>query len=298
MCVAITLDPGAELSLAEIEKMNKSNADGVGVAWARNGMVHWFKTTKVDPEYIRGAVASWKDYPRLVHFRFATAGGTRPDLCHPFEISARANCAPTGRARQVMIHNGHWSRWNEVKELLEKEDLLPDAGPWSDTRLAAYLAHEDPEWLTTLGGRVAVLRGSGEITRLGDWTKLRNGVQVSNKLWEHQGEYKRGGYSGYRAWKGWDWDEDEYSAFFKEQAELKAQALAELLKEKKEDEKRESARQKKRDRRRTRRGGGEGFVLRPSRPGPMHTQATAETAVDNGACTLVPDVPEDSQSTD
>lgn len=214
MCVAVTLAPGTFLTEQECDRMNRSNADGVGVAWAKDGVVQWFKTTKVDVRYIAEMIHAWRDVPRLVHFRYATAGGTRPDLCHPFEIGPKANCAPTGVAARVMIHNGHWSRWDDVKSLLDKEGLLPE-GPWSDSRLAAYLAHTDAGWLEALGGRVAVMEGDGKIARLGDWSALREGLYVSNMSWNTDVKYTRGGYEGYRTWKGWGWSEEEFEAYYK-----------------------------------------------------------------------------------
>lgn len=211
MCVAITLEPGAKLLLDELEKMNRANADGVGVAWAWQGVVYWSKTTTVDPKEVMDLIDGWNNCPRLVHFRLATAGGTKPELCHPFEISDRANCAPEGQGKRIMIHNGHWSRWSEIAKLLDDEGLLPDKGPWSDSRLAAFLAAQDPDWLVALGGRVGLLDSSGNIQRLGDWTQLREGIYVSNKIWESC-TVKRGGYGGYKSWPGWhgtgDWDGD------------------------------------------------------------------------------------------
>lgn len=222
MCVAITLKPGCNLSIDEVTKMNRNNADGVGIAWAKDGLVHWWKTTKVDPEYVARAIFMWKDYPRLVHFRLATAGGAKPELCHPFEIGPMASCAVTGSGAKVMIHNGHWHRWDEVKAILDRENLLPN-GPWSDSRLAAFLAHDDPEWLQALGGRVAILDGAGQVHRLGDWDKLRDGVMVSNKNWV-DAKYTRGGYTGFKAWKGWNWSEEEHKAFWDEQRMMDEEA--------------------------------------------------------------------------
>jgi hypothetical protein len=251
MCVAVTLAPGTDLTLQEVERMNRANADGVGVAWAKDGVVQWYKTTKVDPNYVVNMIAAWKEVPRLVHFRFATAGGTRPELCHPFEVGPRASCRPVGHAPKVMIHNGHWGRWNEVKDLLDKENLLPDNGPWSDTRLAAYLAHMDPDWLSALGGRVAVMTGDGETHRLGDWQELRTGIYVSNKSWDTDSKYTRGGYAGYRTWKGWHWTEDEMQAFFEDEEKRESEAL--LLAVKEADERKQKAKADRGKDRKTRR---------------------------------------------
>lgn len=213
MCVAITLEPGTKLEVDEIERMNNANADGVGIAWAYNGQVHWAKTLKVNPEQVHDIIDWWSNFPRLVHFRLATAGGTKTELCHPFDISAESICTPVGSSQRVMIHNGHWSRWQEVLKLLGDEGLLPDKGPWSDSRLAAWLAHEDMDWLQALGGRVAVMNADETVTRTGDWVELRSGVWVSNKHWEYR-QPKRGGYAGYngqRGWKGWEWSEEDWA---------------------------------------------------------------------------------------
>lgn len=215
MCVAITLEAGTLLSVDEIAKMQRANADGVGVCWTERGVVHWSKAMNPTPEKIYEIIRDNIDFPRLAHFRLATAGGAHVALCHPFDISPLALCTQYGKSKKMMIHNGHWSRWHEVLKLLEGEELLPDKGPWSDSRLGAFLASEDPEWLEGLGGRVATLDEEGVITRIGDWTELREGVWVSNKIWDFT-NVKRGGYSGFRQWKGWDWDESDWAELDKE----------------------------------------------------------------------------------
>lgn len=184
MCVAITLLPGAELSIEEITNMLLTNRDGVGLAWATGEDVRWIKSTKTSPEKILKFLNYVKDYPRLLHFRLSTAGGIQDGLCHPFEISPQANYKAEGSGQKVMIHNGHWGGWYELKTLLDREDMLPE-GPWSDTRLIAFLAADDEEWLETLGGRVATMDAQGEIKYLGDWQNLREGIRVSNKYWEN-----------------------------------------------------------------------------------------------------------------
>lgn len=213
MCVAITLEPGASLSEEEIERMDRSNADGVGVAWVDQGLVHWSKTLHVNVPMVKQLIDHFKGSPRLVHFRFSTAGGTQVGLCHPFEIGPMANCNKSGTGQKVLIHNGHWGRWNEVHGILESENLLPDKWPWSDSRLVAFLAHTDPDWITAAGGKIATLDAAGKIERHGLWEDLRDGVKVSNKSWDTSCGVRRGGYSGYKNWQGWkDPDKDATEA--------------------------------------------------------------------------------------
>lgn len=233
MCVAISLLPGAELTLDEIEKMHKSNADGVGLAWAETSakVVRWYKTTKVNLNTIHHMINHHVNKPRLVHFRYATAGGTKTELCHPFEIGPLASCKPTGAAAKVMIHNGHWGSWDDVLKLMAKEGLLPDRGPWSDSRLAALLAYHDEDWLEALGGRVAILDGLGQFTHRGDWTQHRDGVKVSNTSWNSTYSYKRGGYTGSRSWQGWGWDDSDWAEYEANQEQRRLAAIENYRKE-------------------------------------------------------------------
>ncbi len=230
MCVAITLEPGTFLDEKEVAAMNRQNSDGVGIAWARGGIVEWYKTIKVDVKYITDSIYAAREFPRLVHFRYATAGGTMPVLCHPFEIGPVANWAPKGAGTRVMMHTGHWGKWSEVRDIYKREGLLPD-GPWSDSRLAALLAYDDPDWLNALGGRVATMNGKGEIIRIGPWEELRPGVMVSNKQWENC-TISRGQGTGFRHWKGWGATEEEIEAFFRqkelEEENAAKEALAEM----------------------------------------------------------------------
>lgn len=206
MCVAITLEPGVDLTLDEITKMDRANADGVGMAWVEDHGVAWWKTIKVNPEEVLDHLKLTNYSRRLLHFRYATVGGVKDELCHPFDISPESVCTPTGLTDKVMIHNGHWHRWSDAHKLLQEEDLLPDKGPWSDTRLAAYLAHTNEDWLIAIGGRVATLDKSAEMVRRGDWDELRDGIYVSNKGWQ-TATTRRGGYPGYKGWQGWGDDQ-------------------------------------------------------------------------------------------
>lgn len=229
MCVAITMEPGTHLTLDEIRKMGKANGDGIGLAFAHDGIVDWWKTLNYKAEYIEHLLKKHDDMFRLVHFRLSTAGGIRSDLCHPFEVGPEANSDPRGHSTKVLIHNGHWHRWTDVFDILKKEGLLPDTGPWSDTRLMAYLSAYDEDWLDVVGGKVATMDGQGNITRYGDWIELRPGIKVSNKTWDHEYNYTRSGKD--RQWEGWGWTQENWQEKEKHQKALAAAS------EKEKDEK-------------------------------------------------------------
>lgn len=209
MCVAVTLDKGAELTHEEIFKMGNANGDGFGIAWADDGVVHWWKTLAYDVDYLTHTVNTLSLFPRFVHFRLTTMGGTRVDLCHPFEIGPFASCAAQGHGQKVMMHNGHWGQSKDFYAILKENGALPDDGPWSDTRLAAFLASKDEDWLTVVTGRVATLDGAGNMKLIGHWDKLRDGIMVSNKVWDHNYNYQR---TGRTRWEGWGWSEENWKA--------------------------------------------------------------------------------------
>lgn len=227
MCVAVTMAPGSTLTEEEIVKMGNANGDGFGIAWAEDGVVHWYKTLQYDAGFLTSLVNHYKNFQRLVHFRLTTVGGVQLGLCHPFEIGPRAAYQQRGHANKVLIHNGHWYRAGDIHDILKKEGALPDNGPWSDTRLAAFLASHDEDWLTTVTGKVATLDGEGNLklyANSGEWSDLREGIKVSNKAWDHNYDYKRSGLG--RRWEGWGWSDKNW-----QQKEAHEKAKAEEAKE-------------------------------------------------------------------
>lgn len=229
MCVAVTMEPGTVLTEEEVVRMGRANGDGVGVSWAENGVVEWYKAIAYNPEFILKLINERVSMFRMVHFRLSTAGGVRSDLCHPFEVGPMANCDSHGHAFKVLMHNGHWHRWSDVFDILKGEGLLPDVGPWSDTRLAALMASYDIDWVDTVGGKVATMDGDGNIAFWGTWEELRPGIKVSNKTWDHNFNYKRSGKD--RQWQGWGWTEENW----KEHEAHQASERAKRLKEEKEE---------------------------------------------------------------
>lgn len=237
MCVAVIMEPGAELSVDEVVRMSRANGDGVGFAWADGEVVQWLKAIKYSPEKVAGLINRTKDHFRLVHFRLSTAGGVRAELCHPFEIGPLASCSHAGSGNKVLIHNGHWRRWTDVFDLMKKEETLPDLGPWSDTRLAALMASWDMDWLDTVDGKVAVMDGEGNVKMYGTWDTLRPGVKVSNTSWQaHTYAYTKSGRD--RHMMGWGWTEKEWEEYEKHQeVAAKDRAKKEMDDEEREKEK-------------------------------------------------------------
>jgi hypothetical protein len=179
MCVAIIVE--TELSAATLEACEDANPHGGGLAWADGDTVRYRKGLRWR-EMAR--IAATLPRPFLAHFRWATHGGVRDYLCHPFPLGARAltSRAVEGAAPAVLIHNGVWSdylRW------------MPggvEAERWSDTAVAAYATEVvGEEILDHVGWSNAVARATGggrlDITARGRWLDHTDGNVYSNLYW-------------------------------------------------------------------------------------------------------------------
>lgn len=211
MCVAIYI-PGdvARPSLEDFKKMEASNPHGAGVGWvdSEHGVVRWAKgLTAVQ---VSDLLATIPGVPALVHFRWASAGGRDKGLCHPFPLGIPPetpddfdwswDLKEKGLADEILIHNGHWSNWESWKP----KRGLPE-GPWSDTRLAAYLADVQPQVLHALGGKVATM-SAARVELRGQW-ETKAGVYYSNTYWQHSvGMYGTGCDTDDGDWRDW-WKE-------------------------------------------------------------------------------------------
>lgn len=181
MCViAVSESEKHRPTLADLKLMEAGNRDGAGVAWVERGMVRWQKG--IDAEQ---AFALTKDLtgPVVYHFRVATAGGVRPELCHPFPVGASARLDLEGKANSVLFHNGMWGEWRSAlrSALLASGDKMP-LGAWSDTRALAYLVQKHGKnFLSLIDGfnRFAHLNSKGDVTLFGDFTQYK-GYLVSN----------------------------------------------------------------------------------------------------------------------
>ncbi len=179
MCVAIVIPSGAKNpTVEELLEMEEANPDGAGVAWHADNEVHWLKG--LEAKEVDALLGGLPNCTKLVHFRLATAGGSKPELTHPFPVEKAPRLALSGRARQVLIHNGHISDWELYAKL---QGDLP-GGPWSDTRLMARLAHTRSYKILNefRGQKFALLDKTGGVKISGDWTK-RDGALYSNMYW-------------------------------------------------------------------------------------------------------------------
>jgi len=179
MCLLIAVDKAAPKDRKMFDAA-VVNADGAGIAWLDGDNVRWFKSMDAE-RVIRKA--GEVEPPFLVHFRWSTVGGRTVELCHPFPVSARVGVHATGRARQVLAHNGHVHDWKDelVRIAAAGRHRIP-GGPWSDTRAMAWVAHHiGPAYLDLLDEKVVTLDATdGLILYGGGWSRV-GGSWFSNR---------------------------------------------------------------------------------------------------------------------
>jgi hypothetical protein len=158
----------ARPSLQTLRNIMANNRDGVGVAWIDRtfGVVRWKKGLhKAEDVH---TITERIPFPFFVHARFATAGGAKPGLTHPFPIETKPSVALEGCAPRVLAHNGHVSDWPEMAKSI---GLGRNPAGWSDTRVvAAMVARKGTGILgKTIHGKFAVLSVRGGMVLTGEF---------------------------------------------------------------------------------------------------------------------------------
>jgi predicted glutamine amidotransferase len=205
MCI-IAYTEKRSLTKKEFNECWKSNPDGFGMAYSKDGKLYVHKgIMKLDEAWSK--YIEVKKHRVVMHFRIKTAGAICPELTHPFIISDTSptltNFA-TGN-NQIVFHNGCIWGWEKdcFEFLLAKEKGGKVTGHMSDSRFVALqmnnVKRKDRfDFLNKLSGKF-VLMDHKTITLVGAFEE-NDGVFYSNST------YKESTY-----WKGWeDWDNWNY----------------------------------------------------------------------------------------
>lgn len=196
MCVGISIGKDVEAPSNDIlEQCAQVNKDGAGIAWIEKGRVRWAKGFGVPNydkkkertlEHMYAMIRKIGVGPLLIHFRITSVGQTCPQLTHPFPVTRDAQTDIDGYADQVIIHNGHWTTWDDKLFGWSGGSKLP-RGLWSDSRAIAYFLNRFGEVFLNHGlpnyNKLATLRADGDMWQWNGWDRLDN-VCYSNMLWK------------------------------------------------------------------------------------------------------------------
>lgn len=179
MCVAVIVQSSKPISKSYLKAMHEANSDGGGVAWQKDGKVHYRKGLTWEQIH---ELQDTLPRPFLMHFRIATRGGKIPELTHPFPIGEQAFSPDLSGTtdKGVIIHNGTWS---DFKKYIPEGLDLPE-NKISDTQVAAYMAAIDENILEDVRWSNAIMRPEGTWYR-GNWEK-HEGNLYSNMHWRRE----------------------------------------------------------------------------------------------------------------
>jgi len=204
MCVIICVEDGDYPSKATLKSAESMNSDGGAIAWLnKDGTKSYRKGLKASKVWklIQRQLKPHGIKTAIIHFRIASVGGVKPQLCHPFEIAEDVpmNMRSVKTTRELLFHNGTWSEYSEyLLDFLraQKEPMAIPKGDYSDSRIMAYLAfhlgHPQLNKMVKGWNKIAILTTDG-IVRYGSGWVNHKGNQCSNDYFESE-RFAYGGY--------------------------------------------------------------------------------------------------------
>jgi hypothetical protein len=168
------------------------NRDGFGFAYVVDqNAVEWnkgYSKEELTDELIEYYFSL--PFPKAIHFRLATHGGTSRELTHPFPIKRGNTHDLKGKAPAVLFHNGIWHAYDDrLREAILAGTLNPNVlkGGMSDSRAMAVLAQRfGIDILDVLGlnsNKVLILSGERFVT-YGSWTEKEGWSASNSKIFQ------------------------------------------------------------------------------------------------------------------
>ena len=167
-----------------LRMMAIDNPDGTGAIWYNKEGIPCYKKGLTINQVLE--MNKTLPMPYAFHFRITTVGHNKL-LTHPYEVTKESKLAMEGSADQLLMHNGHWSDWNEA--ILNNAlctGVNPPDGDWSDSRAMAYLGGQVGTNVLKMltGQKIALFKKGRSIQVLGAGWSNEKEILYSNKNWE------------------------------------------------------------------------------------------------------------------
>jgi hypothetical protein len=188
MCVIMMIDekrPSEDM----VRRAWNWNCDGGGLAWIKDGHVHWKKGLMGDAglEEMQKLIASLP-MPFVAHFRIASESGgiVTPELTHPFPITRGVELHLEGKTKgYVLFHNGNWGGWiYDAKAAAIASNCKLPKGPLNDTRIIAWMSSlYGSNFLELIDKQKGVVFGPTDYDMItGEGWKEVEGIWCSNNI--------------------------------------------------------------------------------------------------------------------
>jgi len=164
MCWMTVKKAGNPVNEEYVDKAQKHNKDGYGVAWYENDYVQTYKT--FDYEKFKGICKALEKHTLVIHLRHTTKGNNSYANIHPFEI-------PSG----VMFHNGTMykapstgvkSDSQGLADIIsqctyeEISDILPLIKPYVDDKINRLVFFEDSGEIIIINDELGIYDDNGD----------------------------------------------------------------------------------------------------------------------------------------
>lgn len=201
MCIILSSDKGKLLNRENLETSFKSNGDGIGFSYVKDGKLLLEKGF-FDFEEFYKAYQKTENYSHIIHFRYKTHGAKDKLNCHPFVVSENKKYDENNKEIEnenelllVMAHNGVLSSFgNKEKDMSDTYSFIKEIlNPLSrDTQGKPWWKNKGLQWLleSSIGSnKLVFLDNLGEITIInesaGEWVGDK-----SDGIWASNSSYK------------------------------------------------------------------------------------------------------------
>jgi hypothetical protein len=233
MCVIICVEKGNFPTLDTLKSAECTNSHGGAIAWLnKDGTRSYVKGIKAKKVWkiICNQLIPANVQTAIIHFRIASVGKVKPQLCHPFEITEDVKLNMKGQKidTELLFHNGTWSEWAEYLIDFMKDMKVPipiPKGDYSDSRVMAFLSfHLGHQVLSKMVGKqwnkIAILTSNGIVKYGNGWVKHEknscsndhflpnNTCYTYGDMWDTNG-YREGSITGRLTRTGLSIDEEE-----------------------------------------------------------------------------------------
>lgn len=196
MCVIAAKPAGVKMPTREqMEVMWFNNPDGAGIMYAKDGKVHIDKGYMKPSAFLAHVEALQRkvnldEIPVVLHFRIASAGGIKPENCHPFPLTSseqmirRLHCvSDVGIAHNGTIHGYGNSLLSDTMQYIMLQIYpLSCAVPYFYRNRAALETIVN----STKGSWMVLLSCEGDLITIGDFFPEQDGIFYSNKTFHHR----------------------------------------------------------------------------------------------------------------
>ena len=191
MCIIAAKPAGVKMPGAEqIQIMWHNNPDGAGIMYVSEGKVHIDKGFMKLSEVLKhiqnlGKSVDLDECPVVLHFRMASAGGVKPENCHPFPVTTSERVIRQLHCTTAlgMVHNGTLQGYGNSQLSDSMQYMIMQVAPmaravpdfWHNRYCLEMIAN------ATRGSWIVLLAEDGTLVTIGDFFIEHEGIYYSNK---------------------------------------------------------------------------------------------------------------------